>query len=104
MRRDWPGWMLVTLGTLGPELTMVGRERLTPGTEGRDTETREGPGLTPALVTRPARYRGQENASSSMIRLTRCDCIGRVTGIRAGVVIDNLGAIQSTQICSDNMR
>ena len=25
MRRDWPGWMLVTLGTLGPELAIVGR-------------------------------------------------------------------------------
>ena len=52
VRRDWPGWMLVTLDTLGV-LTMVGRERLTPGTEGRDTETREEPGVTPALVTRP---------------------------------------------------
>ena len=25
VRRDWPGWMLVTLGTLGPELAIVGR-------------------------------------------------------------------------------
>ena len=55
VRRDWPGCMLVTLGTgLGPELTMVGRLRLTPGTLGRDTVTRDpGPVLTPALVTRP---------------------------------------------------
>ena len=59
VRRDWPGWTLVTLGTLGPELTMVGRVRLSPGTDGRDTETREGPGVTPALVTRSGRYRGQ---------------------------------------------
>ena len=58
VRRDWPGWMLVTLGAgLGPELAMVGRLRLTPGTLGRDTVTRDpGPAVfTPALalVTRP---------------------------------------------------
>ena len=62
MRRDWPGWMLVTLDTLGV-LTMVGRERLTPGTEGRDTETREEPGVTPALVTRPGDIGVKDNFS-----------------------------------------
>ena len=49
--------MLVTLGAgLGPELAMVGRLRLTPGTLGRDTVTRDpGAVFTPALalVTRP---------------------------------------------------
>ena len=28
VRRDWPGWMLVTEGTLGPELAIVGRLRV----------------------------------------------------------------------------
>ena len=61
MRRDWPGWMLVTLGTLGPELVTVGRLRVTPGTEGSETLTSEGPGagaaFTPALVTRSGEKR-----------------------------------------------
>ena len=58
--------MLVTLDTLGV-LTMVGRERLTPGTEGRDTETREEPGVTPALVTRPGQM--LESMTIFLIRL-----------------------------------
>ena len=74
VRRDWPGWMLVTaLATgLGAELAMVGRLRLTPGTLGSDTVTRDPePAFTPALVTRPGQKLWHVNIKRVSINKTK---------------------------------